>query len=422
MSPARQHLPRLEPICEQSCARRQSYFHADLRTRQTRTAAQPASPLSNSPLRKSCLLTRACARRRPPTRAQENLFSPHVDSFDQFCEVGIKRCIEALEPQEVEHPSGGPRLKFWLESVLLARPVRRRPELWRPRSLPAECRERGLSYRGQVRAMVMVRVGDAPPERIDRRLGLMPIMVRSSHCHLAGLSPEQMIAHHEEGSEMGGYFIVNGNERAIRLLIAPRRDHLMGIIRPSFKNRGADYTPYAVMVRCVRPDGTSQTVALHMLATGGATLRVTISKQEFFIPVLMLLKALRECTDAEVYKRVLGGDEADSYVSDRIQAILREHAAYEEPLHLVVAEPRLPGQALPSRAAAARETDRPGGGADAAPALHLRPPAERRPSRQVGASSSCCRSCTRWARAASSRTTPTRSCIRKCCCQARSGG
>lgn len=270
----------------------------------------------------------------PAHARRKNLFSPHVDSFDQFCEVGIKRCIEALEPQEVEHPSGGPRLKFWLESVSLARPVRTEAGALEAKSLlPAECRERGLSYRGQVRAMVMVQVGDAPPERIDRRLGLMPIMVRSSHCHLAGLSPEQMIAHHEEGSEMGGYFIVNGNERAIRLLIAPRRDHLMGIIRPSFKNRGADYTPYAVMVRCVRPDGTSQTVALHMLATGGATLRVTISKQEFFIPVLMLLKALRECTDAEVYKRVLGGDEADSYVSDRIQAILREHAAYEEPLH-----------------------------------------------------------------------------------------
>ena len=58
---------------------------------------------------------------------------------------------------------------------------------------------------------------------------------------------------------MGGYFIINGNERAIRLLIAPRRDHLMGIIRPSFKNRGPEFGPHAVLVRCARPDGTSPT-------------------------------------------------------------------------------------------------------------------------------------------------------------------
>ena len=77
----------------------------------------------------------------------------------------------------------------------------------------------------------------------------------------------------------------------------------------------------------------SQTVALHMLSSGGANLRVTINKQEYFLPVVLLLKALRQSSDKEVYQRVLGGNEGDSYVSDRLQKILREHhTSYDVPL------------------------------------------------------------------------------------------
>ena len=248
------------------------------------------------------------------------LFSPHIDSFNQFLDDGTVQCVSALEAQEVEHPSGGPRLRFWLESVSVARPMRTDHGVIDAKPLyPAECRERACSYRGQMRAVLMRQAGEEAPDQLERRLGLMPIMVRSKLCHLNGLSSAGLVGKHEEGSEMGGFFIINGNERAIRLLIAPRRNHLMAIVRPSFRNRGADFEAEAVLVRCVRPDGSSQTVGLHLLASGNAKLRVTISKQEFLIPVLVLLKAIRSCTDAEVYCRVLGGETTDSYVSDRLQ-------------------------------------------------------------------------------------------------------
>ena len=265
----------------------------------------------------------------------KDLFAPHVDSFDHFLTEGLRRCIAGLEAQEVEHPSGGPRLRVWLERMTIAKPEKREQgSLDSARPLyPAECRERACTYKGPCRAVFCVQVGEGDPERIEVRLGLMPIMVRSKLCHLHGLKGKQLAAKHEEMGENGGYFICNGNERAIRLLIAPRRNHPMAITRSSFKNRGADYSADAVSIRCVRPDGSSQTVGLHLLTTGGATLRLTIQKQEFFVPVVLLLKALRECSDAEIYARVLGGDESDSYVSDRIQKMLREHhTAYDTPL------------------------------------------------------------------------------------------
>ena len=73
-------------------------------------------------------------------------------------------------------------------------------------------------------------------------------------------------------------------------------------MRSAFKNRGKEFTPYAVTMRCVRPDQTSLTVALHLLESGEARLRLTINRGEYFVPFLLLLRALcpRPMSDKEV--------------------------------------------------------------------------------------------------------------------------
>ena len=40
------------------------------------------------------------------------------------------------------------------------------------------------------------------------------------------MNPEQLVAHGEEPNEMGGYFICNGLEKLIRLLIVPRSNNV----------------------------------------------------------------------------------------------------------------------------------------------------------------------------------------------------
>jgi hypothetical protein len=44
-------------------------------------------------------------------------------------------------------------------------------------------------------------------------------MVKSKNCHLHGKSCAELVSAKEESLEMGGYFICNGIERIIRLLI-----------------------------------------------------------------------------------------------------------------------------------------------------------------------------------------------------------
>lgn len=44
-----------------------------------------------------------------------------------------------------------------------------------------------------------------------------------------GLTPKELVERHEEAEEWGGYFIINGLEKIIRMLIMPRRNYVNAI-------------------------------------------------------------------------------------------------------------------------------------------------------------------------------------------------
>jgi len=157
---------------------------------------------------------------------------------------------------------------------------------------------------------------------------ILRFSAQSARCHLRNLPPSELVAHHEEAEEMGGYFIINGNERLIRFLIVPRRNHVTSIIRPSFGNRGAAYTQYGVSIRSVRIDQTSQTNTLHYLSNGGSTLRFSWRKSEYMVPVVMILKALTGATDKEIFLGIAQKDFGNTFMTDRIELLLRGFKSY----------------------------------------------------------------------------------------------
>ena len=53
---------------------------------------------------------------------------------------------------------------------------------------------------------------------MEKFLGNVPIMLKSDACNLSGLSPKELIARGEQETEWGGYFIIGGHERLIRML------------------------------------------------------------------------------------------------------------------------------------------------------------------------------------------------------------
>lgn len=145
---------------------------------------------------------------------------------------------------------------------------------------------------------------------------------------MKGLSSAALVAKNEEPEEFGGYFIINGNERLIRYLILPRRNHVTSLIRPSFSNRGASYTPYAVQIRCVRPDQTSVTNTLHYLSNGSAMMRFSWRKQEYVIPIMLVLKALVGASDKEIFEGVMMQDFNNTFLTDRVELLLRSFKVF----------------------------------------------------------------------------------------------
>lgn len=194
--------------------------------------------------------------------------------------------------------------------------------------MPSECRERLSSYRGRLMLQLKYSVngGTEYTESIDA--GLLPVMVRSKSCNLHGLSPAQLVAAKEESEELGGYFIVNGIEKLVRLLIVQRRNHPLAIVRPSFANRGKAYSKFGVQMRCVRPDQTSQSIVLHYLNDGNVTLRFSWRKNEYLVPVVMILKALAETNDRSIFDGIVGTETTNSFLTDRLELLLRSYKSY----------------------------------------------------------------------------------------------
>ena len=67
----------------------------------------------------------------------------------------------------------------------------------------------------------------------------------------------QLVGLREEGTEFGGYFIVNGIERVVRMLIQPRRHYILASRRSAYRKRGNSYTDAATVLRCGVVPGTT---------------------------------------------------------------------------------------------------------------------------------------------------------------------
>ncbi|KAJ2007555.1 hypothetical protein GGI04_001477 [Coemansia thaxteri] len=224
----------------------------------------------------------------------------------------------------------GNKIVFWMDTLRLEHPSLSARETKSTNRLmyPSECRQRGISYRGRLTGMLHYQVNDNPVVSEERVLGQLPVMVRSNRCTLQNMGPAELIRHHEEAEEMGGYFVINGNERVIRLLVATRRNHVLGLQRPSYGNRGPGFTPYAAQIRCVRRDQTSQTMTMHYLTTGRLVLRFALRKQEYLVPVSLLMRALVGASDREIFEAIVGGDAENIFVRDRVELLLRAAKEY----------------------------------------------------------------------------------------------
>lgn len=71
------------------------------------------------------------------------------------------------------------------------------------------------------------------------------------------MSSKQLVEHGEHEQEWGGYFIIKGLERLIRMLLMTRRNYPIAIRRLGWKGRGEQFSDLGILLRTVRDDNTA---------------------------------------------------------------------------------------------------------------------------------------------------------------------
>lgn len=266
---------------------------------------------------------------------------PHVGSFNALTEGPdgglLSQAIEDIgekvifdgnlgTDENINSNYLGNKLSISIEQVSISKPMSNEgvSSAVERKFFPSEARQRLTSYKGKLMLKLKWNVNNGEEVFTEvRDCGGLPIMLQSNRCHLNKLSPYELVQQREESDELGGYFIINGIEKLIRMLIVQRRNHPMAIIRPSFTNRGASYTHFGIQIRSVRPDQTSQTNVLHYLTDGQVTFRFSWRKNEYLVPVVMILKALCDTSDREIFDGIVGSDTSNSFLTDRLELLLR---------------------------------------------------------------------------------------------------
>eukprot|EP00105_Crassostrea_gigas_P025965 XP_011446725.1 PREDICTED: DNA-directed RNA polymerase I subunit RPA2 [Crassostrea gigas] len=259
----------------------------------------------------------------------QDLTKPHIDSFNALIHGGLSRAVQTIPPVDFALPNGD-RIAFKMLDATISYPTVDLGNKYAQtlKVYPAECRERGSSYLGSLSISMLWKVNGRIQGTVERKIADVPIMVKSSVCNLNGLTPKELVRRGEEAEEMGGYFISNGNEKVIRMLVMSRRNFPTCINRPSWKNRGKQYTEYGVSLRSVGDDNIGVNNVLHYLSNGSASLCFSHQKEMFFVPVVFILKALHNVTDKFIYDQLIQGKEDNSFYKGCVIAMLR-HALSE---------------------------------------------------------------------------------------------
>ncbi|CAH3030121.1 unnamed protein product [Porites evermanni] len=257
-------------------------------------------------------------------KALQDLIRPHIESFNFMSEEGLSLAVEGIFPQEFLL-GNGQKVTLYFTDASIGVPTLSENNLHATqyKVFPSECRERGTTYKAKLQVTLQWKLDNQLQGNVTKAIANIPIMVQSNNCSLAKLTPKELVRHHEEAEEAGGYFIINGIEKVIRMLILPRRNFPLAITRPSWKSRGPLYTEYGIQMRSVRKDQTAVNLVLHYLSDGVLILSINYRKELFYIPLIFILKALINTTDQQIYCDLVAGEEDNTFLKDCIASMLR---------------------------------------------------------------------------------------------------
>ncbi|XP_043799953.1 DNA-directed RNA polymerase I subunit RPA2 [Apis laboriosa] len=272
---------------------------------------------------------------KPPEKQNpllQRLGAPHIDSFNYMLEDGLCKAVKD-NPHVYIHLPNKDKVALWIDDVSIDQPSVPSGIIGvkTHKIYPTECRQRGCSYKGKITVKLGWSINDKLQETLARDLGEIPIMIKSNRCHLNKMNPKDLVLHGEHEQEWGGYFVIKGLERIIRMLLMTRRNYPIAIKRSGWKTRGMQFSDLGLFLRSVKDDNTTANNTLHYVTDGSAKLMFSHKKILYYVPLILILKCLVDVSDIFIYNALIAGCEYDLYYKGCILNMLR--AVHEQGLN-----------------------------------------------------------------------------------------
>ncbi|CAG9460853.1 unnamed protein product [Pedinophyceae sp. YPF-701] len=297
---------------------------------------------------------------------ERTLVSQALDSFAQFAEHSIaqtiteyNRIVHEVQPQftmagQEDHVE---EIKYELSistepgSIVIAPiMVSDKGTSDEDHMFPWHARSRNLTYAGWLNARVrLVKLRknadgeweNVPPpgakedehdkpfdEMASCRLGKVPIMLKSCQfCRLHPMNEMELTAHKECPYDLGGYFIINGQEKVI---IAQER---IAVNRVFCFRKNVDMCTYFAEIKSQRLGTSVASSAAVMIRAPSASMpgcivvRIPYINED--VPLLIVFRALGIESDREIIKHIMPDPEADPEMMERLRASI-ERAGVDE--------------------------------------------------------------------------------------------
>ena len=238
---------------------------------------------------------------------EENSFvNADIKSFNDFIDKELPRIIEEnkdIEPTII--PPNVDEYKIKLDKIYVKAPEVTEADGSKKVIYPCEARLRKMTYAGQVFIEMSSHINGVQRETFKTQIGNIPIMLKSKFCHLNGLSRKELIEHGEDPDDPGGYFIINGSEKAIikiedlapnKLLVEKMSIGVSTYTGKLFSERGSYKIPHT----------------FEKLKDGIYYLTFTRVKR---IPIVAIMKAMGVLKDEDIVKYIDLGDNSEVFIN-----------------------------------------------------------------------------------------------------------
>ena len=209
---------------------------------------------------------------------EHSFVESNIASFNNFVDITLQKIVDEIN-EEIPRDE----VDLWLGKIRVGKPMIVEADGSKRKIYPAEARIRKLTYSAPIELEISI----GGKEYVSCEIGRIPIMVKSKYCNLYGLSEKELIEHYEDPADPGGYFIINGNEKALVMIEDLAQNH------PFVEN-----TQQGLTLKLYSARG-SYRIPFTLTQNSEGILLVSFSRFKN-IPAILLIKALGLLKDSEI--------------------------------------------------------------------------------------------------------------------------